>query len=433
MLVIYIERRAGVSSVSTFLSSLFQEFLGNRNFPGKRRVLRGHIQWVGTPMARSTPHACFREGRRVGLKGSGRNCSLSIHLLLAINLISSVAYGKPLIKSILPEMDNSEEVLTSEQEDKILGDDEGMDVEGTGEGDVLTSNPATTTNPTFPTTQTPTGTGEVRPPRRRLSGAARRRKAKINAEVRKLEDLKLGSARFVRIPPFNCQFRTLVKGIYFTISGEAGEVRPQPGEKRGRNTPPSTSDRPRKRPPIRPPPSVGARCVYFRKKEDPTERISPSELNIINGEFRAAIDALEGATLIKINGIRINSGFVEVQCEDETTAIWVEGEIERMNNNAYKVYPAEEVRVPIRTVGAWIREPNPPRADNIFGTITKQNGGLDTSRWHLIKAIRKGPGHFVLMGMDEESVEKIKPPNKIYYYTDLLSFTFQPTKGKQGT
>jgi len=33
---------------------------------------------------------------------------------------------------------------------------------------------------------------------------------------------------------------------------------------------------------------------------------------------------------------------------------------------------------------------------------------------------------FLLIAEDEESFQRIQPPAHIYYYTDLLDFTFEP-------
>jgi hypothetical protein len=171
--------------------------------------------------------------------------------------------------------------------------------------------------------------------------------------------------------------------------------------------------------------------VYFRYRDLTKGRITASDFVGAMAEFRSAIDTLKGTTMVKMGGIKMRGGFVEIACHDEVTRLWSEGLAGTILDNVFEVVPVEEARATYRTVGMWVREPSPPKAEIIFPAILVQNGGLDTTRWHILRCMPSGGGHFLLVRLDEESFNKIKPPNRVYYYTDQLTFTLEPSK-KEG-
>ncbi|XP_035713833.1 uncharacterized protein LOC110857253 isoform X2 [Folsomia candida] len=87
---------------------------------------------------------------------------------------------------------------------------------------------------------------------------------------------------------------------------------------------------------------------------------------------------------------------------------------------------------PPRTVGVWVREVMSPQSRQFLASLSAQNGRFDTSNWCIRHAAPCKGGHFLLIGMDEESHSRIQYPAKIYYYTDLLSFTFEPPPYQRG-
>lgn len=205
--------------------------------------------------------------------------------------------------------------------------------------------------------------------------------------------------------------------------------------KRQRGTPGSGDTRPRKRvdEDIRPLPDEG-NLVQFVYRDDTMGRFSAVDYSRVMEGFRNAIDELGGSLLLRIGSVTMKNGVMEAECHDEATKLWVEGFVGTLLEGTLKTITCEEARAraPLRTVGVWVREKTAPQAGKFFKSLSVQNGGLDTSRWCIRCANPRGGGHFLLIGMGEESHSRIQPPARIYYYTDLLSFTFDPPPPKGG-
>ncbi len=168
-----------------------------------------------------------------------------------------------------------------------------------------------------------------------------------------------------------------------------------------------------------------ALSVIVHPKDNIKGRISASEYACIQEELRGSIIKLNGTTQIRMGGLKLVGDRVIAECHDETTKLWVEGEISAINGGQFQTSDITD-KVVRRTVGVWVREKSRPKPDEFFPTITIQNSGLDTSDWTIIHCSSSNGGQFLLIRMNKASHDAIQPPKKVYYFTDVLNFSFEP-------
>lgn len=223
----------------------------------------------------------------------------------------------------------------------------------------------------------------------------------------------------------------LKRGILIPSASESSEKPAQDGEKgkRPRSTPASEERRPAKRPSYRDvvQGEIKLQVVY---SADGKGRITPTDYAALNQGLRSAIDKLDGSFCVKIAGVGTRGPHVVIRCHDAATRLWLESEVPKISEGKMKVIDYEDVPLDCK-VNVWVREPSPPIAQEIFTKISKQNGGLDTSNWLLVHSFRAGPGFVMVIRMDQSSWKVIQPPHKVYYYTDLLDFDLEKSKGNQ--
>jgi hypothetical protein len=133
---------------------------------------------------------------------------------------------------------------------------------------------------------------------------------------------------------------------------------------------------------------------------------------------------MDGTLVLKMDGMWIDKGFGYVKCLDMETLDWVKDVIIKMRGGSFQLYDGKDISGPTVKVGLWVKERARPSPKFFFPAISKQNGGLDTSRWRILSANPQNRGQFLILGIDEESYKAIQPPAKLSYYTDQLKFKF---------
>jgi len=400
-------------------------------------------------------------GRLVVIKGQGGrvmstlfegDCTrppspYSLILLLLLLGISLIKTSVPLFLQMDKGRDDErmEEEVSREEEELLLEDeDEGVD------GVFLTPPPPPPSEMNQGeqplSKEVPSKEGQ---PRKNLSGAQKRKRAKANrvAAAAAKEGPKEGcpqeptsgtstggvttpnrsAAPLITSPKGETKAGTYSRNVAPVMGGDTGQSLEAPKSgKRDRGSPDSGNPRPRKRIPMTRDLPKGALKVHFGYKDQGKGRVSATDYAGTMAEIRKAIDDLKGSLVVKLGGVKAKGCGFEAECHDEATRLWMEGLVEQLMGGIFRVRTGEEARVPTRTVGVWVREPTPPSPGIFFPAISRHNGGMDTSRWRIRCAMPSRGGHFLLIAMDEESFRRIQPPAHIYYYTDLLDFTFEP-------
>jgi hypothetical protein len=198
-------------------------------------------------------------------------------------------------------------------------------------------------------------------------------------------------------------------------------------EKRERSTPVSERQPAKRRPTYREMAGLALTVAVKYKDGRQGGRLSSAHVDAIRAGLRLAIDKIDGPSCLKIASIKNIYGALVIECHDDMTKLWVESEVEKLHGGLFVVvaWAAPSLN---KKVKVWIRDAVPPRAETFFSKLSQQNMGFDTSNWLLAHTIKSGAGFVLFLRMDESGLDGIKPPAKLYYYTDLLRFDFEEEK-----
>lgn len=268
------------------------------------------------------------------------------------------------------------------------------------------------------------------PPKKKKSGAQRRKEKKMREVARAAGEIGVppsdGTQRSDPTSFPSPKFKNFYKIPLLRREGEMLTPGPNTPQKRARGTPESETAVAKKRTRTHRETVEGAQSLELVRKDGDKGRLSTAELEGIKAHLRKAIDALEGKTLIKMGGIHLIGGKVVVVCHDETTSLWLQMEVEKLGLLAVPFN-----RISRKNVGVWVREKHPLNHEEFLKKFSLQNGGINTSTWTIVHQKPVGGGLSLIIRMDEDSHENLKPPTRYYYYWDTLDFSFEAPSGEE--
>jgi Domain of unknown function (DUF4780) len=130
-------------------------------------------------------------------------------------------------------------------------------------------------------------------------------------------------------------------------------------------------------------------------------------------------------------GVRSFIGNLEVSCADSMTVEWVKSRVGEMGNLKLCVKTKDEIPI-LKPISLFLSGKT-IEITTIFKRLTTQNEGLSTKYWRVFHKGVPGPkGLFLVVGVDEISLNYIKAHNnELYYGFHRISVGLRPTEAQQ--
>ncbi|MCP3661286.1 MAG: DUF4780 domain-containing protein [Gammaproteobacteria bacterium] len=257
--------------------------------------------------------------------------------------------------------------------------------------------------------------GTLRLEKKRLSGAQRKqlrkqRQAGVSADSGAL------SSRGAALASKKNQVGAAANSGAF---GSGGVAQTQRVAKRGPgSTPGSKADSKRKRMrgnDDRPAPysSIAKRAlqIVVALDKDPLKELSKQQCDHIRQgilDLARATGFKSGEVPLRFEQSGITQGNYKVSCADEGTLNWLFQAVPQIPALEGENFVALKGDLPLTRVHVWIPGATPTTSEGILAALAQQNPELQTSRWRIFDSSQKDKGHFLILGLDADSVRALE-------------------------
>lgn len=253
-----------------------------------------------------------------------------------------------------------------------------------------------------------------KPQFKRLSGAARRRKKRL-AAAQAAAQAEGGQATGETTPAIPQQDQPTTSTREEPAATTVAQTQPSMAKKR----PIPTGNTPQEAKPASKKKKLDFKQAVQKSlqvavvfSDDPTRKITETEKAHIWRQLVQHIDMMPQSSQMpgpRFDRSGLAQGVYRITCADQTSLEWLKATvlmIDPFEGHGFEVVGLSQLNR-MKSVRVWVPgEKSDPKT--ILSRLAKQNQGLDTSEWRLIHRQENDKGQLLVLGVSEESLEKLR-------------------------